>query len=68
MRRILLTLLLFPHVCLAIRNTPGGLWKQATIVCRPGHIAGTVLQEEIFRKTGLKWPLSATLPASGMWW
>ncbi|WP_341840166.1 hypothetical protein [Chitinophaga caseinilytica] len=65
MRRILLTLLLFPHVCLAIRNTPGGLWRQVSIVCKPGHIAGTVLQEEVFRRTGLRWPLVATLPAAG---
>lgn len=58
-------LLLFPHVCLAIRNTPGGLWRQAAIVCKPGHIAGTVLQEEIFRRTGQRWPLVHQLPATG---
>ncbi len=58
-------LLLFPHVCLAIRNTPGGLWRQAVIVCKPGHIAGTVLQEEIFRRTGQRWPLVHQLPATG---
>ncbi len=65
MRKILLMLLLLPHACLAIRNTPGGLWRQPVIVCQQGQIAGKVLQEEVFRRTGLLWPLVTQLPVKG---
>ncbi|WP_109700406.1 hypothetical protein [Chitinophaga deserti] len=65
MRKILLMLLLLPHACLAIRNTPGGLWRQPVIVCKQGHIAGKVLQEEVFRRTGLRWQVSGYMPLKG---
>lgn len=65
MRKILLMLLLLPHACLAIRNTPGGLWRQPVIVCQQGQIAGKVLQEEVFRRTRLLWPLVTQIPVKG---
>lgn len=65
MRKILLMLLLLPHACLAIRNTPGGLWRQPVIVCKQGHIAGKVLQEEVFRRTGLRWQVVTQIPVKG---
>lgn len=58
-------LLLLPHACLAIRNTPGGLWRQPVIVCQQGQIAGKVLQEEVFRRTRLLWPLVTQIPVKG---
>ena len=58
-------LLLLPHACLAIRNTPGGLWRQPVIVCKQGHIAGKVLQEEVFRRTGLRWQVVTQIPVKG---
>lgn len=59
MKRLLAIVLLFPLYCWAVD------FRQVTIVAKENNIAAQVLKEEVFKRTGLQWNISARRPGNG---
>lgn len=60
MRGFLIILFFIPQLC------AGSVLPPVTIVSKDKQVAAQVLQEEVKRRTGLVWPITAQAPENGM--